>query len=58
MRKLAFAGAAVVGEILMFQGANEIMKRCAELGGNGVFIVFHDVSWRMRVKRTVSASLD
>ncbi|MBB4342906.1 acyl-CoA reductase-like NAD-dependent aldehyde dehydrogenase [Rhizobium leguminosarum] len=37
MRKLTFTGASNVGKILMLQGANEIMKRGAELGGNAAY---------------------
>ncbi|WP_315860509.1 aldehyde dehydrogenase family protein [Rhizobium leguminosarum] len=48
VRKLTFTGATNVGKILMLQGANEIMKRGAELGGNAPFIVFDGASQRVR----------
>nr|OAP95972.1 hypothetical protein A4U53_38775 [Rhizobium leguminosarum] len=48
VRKLTFTGATSVGKILMLQGADEIMKRGAELGGNAPFIVFDRASRRVR----------
>ncbi|WP_260690077.1 aldehyde dehydrogenase family protein [Rhizobium leguminosarum] len=48
VRKLTFTGATNVGKVLMSQGVNEIMKRCAELGGNAPFIVFRGASRRVR----------
>ncbi|WP_348630607.1 hypothetical protein [Rhizobium leguminosarum] len=48
MRKLSFTDPTVVGKILMLQGAKEIMKCGAGLGGNAPFFVFDGASRRVR----------
>lgn len=53
VRKLTFTGATNVGKILMLQGANEIMKRGAELGGNAV----HCFRWRLATSESVADHL-
>lgn len=40
--KITFTGSTRVGQILMRQGADTIMKMSLELGGNAPFIVFDD----------------
>jgi succinate-semialdehyde dehydrogenase/glutarate-semialdehyde dehydrogenase len=42
LRKLSFTGSTEVGQILMKQSADQVLKTSMELGGNAPFLVFDD----------------
>jgi len=57
LRKLSFTGSTEVGQGLVRQSADTLLRLSLELGGNGPFIVFDDADIALAVEAAVRAKL-
>jgi succinate-semialdehyde dehydrogenase/glutarate-semialdehyde dehydrogenase len=57
LRKLSFTGSTEVGQGLVRQSADRMLRLSLELGGNGPFIVFDDADIPLAVEAAVRAKL-
>ncbi|MGI5414116.1 NAD-dependent succinate-semialdehyde dehydrogenase [Streptomyces chartreusis] len=57
LRKLTFTGSTPVGQNLMEQSANRLLRLSMELGGNAPFLVFEDADLDAAVEGAVAAKM-
>jgi succinate-semialdehyde dehydrogenase/glutarate-semialdehyde dehydrogenase len=57
LRKLSFTGSTEVGQILMKQSADQVLKTSMELGGNAPFLVFDDADLDVAVEQAMVAKM-
>ena len=57
LRKLSFTGSTAVGQALVRQSADRMLRLSMELGGNGPFIVFDDADLDRAVDEAMRAKL-
>lgn len=55
LRKLSFTGSTPVGQKLLEQAANGVLRTSMELGGNAPFVVFEDADLDQAVKGALAA---
>lgn len=55
LRKLSFTGSTRVGQILLGQAANGVLRTSMELGGNAPFIVFDDADLESSIEGAMTA---
>ncbi len=57
LRKLSFTGSTEVGQVLMKQAADQVLKTSMELGGNAPFLVFEDADLDAAVEQAMVAKM-
>ena len=55
LRKLSFTGSTAVGQALLKQAANNVLRTSMELGGNAPFVVFEDADLEKAVTGALAA---
>ncbi|MGV1033940.1 MAG: NAD-dependent succinate-semialdehyde dehydrogenase [Microbacteriaceae bacterium] len=55
LRKLSFTGSTGVGQLLMKQAADTVLRTSMELGGNAPFVVFEDANLDLAVEGAMQA---
>jgi len=57
LRKLSFTGSTEVGQILLKQAADTVLRTSMELGGNAPFLIFEDADIDAAVQGAVAAKM-
>jgi succinate-semialdehyde dehydrogenase/glutarate-semialdehyde dehydrogenase len=57
LRKLSFTGSTQVGQVLLKQAADQVLRTSMELGGNAPFIVFDDADLDAAIEGTMIAKM-
>ncbi|MFH5880411.1 NAD-dependent succinate-semialdehyde dehydrogenase [Arthrobacter sp. NA-172] len=57
LRKISFTGSTAVGQALMRQAADKVLRSSMELGGNAPFVVFEDADLDKAVEGAVAAKM-
>lgn len=55
LRKLSFTGSTGIGQLLMKQAADNVLRTSMELGGNAPFVVFADADLDLAVEGAIQA---
>lgn len=57
LRKISFTGSTAVGQALMREAADKVLRSSMELGGNAPFVVFEDADLDKAVEGAVAAKM-
>jgi succinate-semialdehyde dehydrogenase/glutarate-semialdehyde dehydrogenase len=57
LRKISFTGSTAVGQALMREAADKVLRSSMELGGNAPFVVFEDADLDRAVEGAVAAKM-
>lgn len=57
VRMVSFTGSTPVGQVLLKQAADRVLKVAMELGGNAPFIVFEDADLELAVEGAITAKM-